>query len=477
MKRKTAVLLVIAIMIACTLCGCGSFSFNSAENLIRPPKLSGDDGKLQAAFENALTDKGEYILKYPSSGDYRSAYVRYDVDGDGRDEAFVFYSLKAEAMNIYMYMLDFSETGDWIPVGEVMGDGNDIFLVEFCDLNDDGVAEVLVGWSSLDIKVNKKLSVYASAAEDTIDYKAVAIETYTEMYTVDLDGDGEKEIFTVLINSTSDTYTTEARLLKMTGESNSGFKMSPVGQVSLYSEMTAVMGIVSGTSEGKRYIYIDEAAGNTYLTELVYWDSVNDALVMPLKVDMISVSSLPTSRSLPMKCADIDGDGEIEIPSTVLHTDSSIIMRSETSDDAAALNSGPEVNPANVYVTNWNKFAEGKFTTVCSYINNQNDEFKIKYDKDKMKNRSVIMYPEDHLTQVFLITRKADPEAADETTLLFSINAVEKSESVSIGSYLLTGENYKYTLEITEAGEKLGITKSYVMSIFDLSGNQEIYGK
>lgn len=470
MIKKTVIATVLLLLMVVLFSSCGSFSFNSAENLIRPPKLSGDDGALQAAFESALKDKGEYILKYPSDGDYRSAFVKFDCDGDGSDEAFVFYSLKAEAMNIYMYILDYKD-GEWTPVGEIQGDGNDVHSIEFSDLNNDGQSEILVGWSSLDLKTNKKLSVYASTAteNDSVDYRAAAIETFTDKYTVDLDGDGETEIFLVLINSTSDSYTTEARLLKMTTENNDSYKMTSVGQVSLYSEMTAVTGLISGISGGRRYIYIDEAAGDTYLTELVYWDSKNNTLVLPLRVDMISVSSSPTSRSVPLNCMDIDNDGEIEIPSTVLLHESSVVMKTAVNGRNAAVTSESVVaEQENVYVINWNKFNNDIFTVVCSYIHNQYDGFKIKYDDEKMADWQVMLYPDSHLSQFFIIDRNDDPETENATELLFSITAVEPTETVSIGAYLLTGDNYKYTYEITDKGRELGITKNYIISILDL---------
>ena len=90
MKFRSALIAVLLAVIIAVFSGCGSFSFNSAENLIRPPKLSGSDGELQDAFEKAVSEKGEYILRYPSGGEHRSAFVRYDCDKDGNDEAFVF---------------------------------------------------------------------------------------------------------------------------------------------------------------------------------------------------------------------------------------------------------------------------------------------------------------------------------------------------------------------------------------------------
>ncbi len=462
MRKKLLAVISLLLTVTVLFSGCGAFSFNSAENLVRPPKLSGDDGALQAAFEYAVSDKGEYILKYPSAGEYRSAYVRYDCDADGTDEAFVFYSLKTEAMSVYMVMLDYAN-GEWNAVGEVPGEGSDIYSIEFCDLNNDGIAEVLVGWSSLDAKSNKKLAVYCSYKNSqNLNYRVLAIESYTSMYTVDLDNDGEKEILLALISSTSDIYTTEARLLKMTDHAPSDFQMNPVGQVSLYSETTAITAITSCEQNRKNYVYIDEAAGDTYLTEILYWDPEQNTLVAPLQVDMLSIASCPTSRSLALGCTDINEDGIPEIPSTALIPDSRVVRKTPSESDVP-------VQEENVYVVHWKQYENGQFRTVSSFINNCYDAFKLKYDETTMADWSVMIYPDSHLTQFFELRKSQTPEQTDESVLLFSIQAVEPHETVSIGAYLMTGDEYKYTYEITQEGENAGITKSFIASAFSFS--------
>lgn len=453
----TALLLAVVLLFS----GCGDFVFSSAENLIRPPKLYGSDGELQDAFEKAVSERGEYILRYPSDGEYRSAFVRYDCDGDKNDEAFVFYSLKTEEMGIYMYMLDYKD-GEWMPVDTVPGDGSDIHSIEFCDLNNDGFAEILVGWNASESKSNKKLSVYCSYEnEDGLNYKILAIETYTNMLTVDLDGDGNKEILSALINSTSDNYTTVARLLKMSGNDGADVQIEAVGQVGLYSEITAFSEIKASVSDGKTYIYVDEIAGETYLTQILYWDEVNNALVSPVQVDMLTVASCPTSRSLPLNSADIDNDGELEIPSTSLIKNSSVVIKSTEVTE----NKGQSES---IYVTSWNKYNDGGFVCVRSYIENPYDGFRIDYDEAEMKDWSVVFYPDSGITQFFLNMKTDEPEQSEDMKLLFSLYKFELDRPVGIESYFLTGEEFKYAYEITEYGDEIGITKTKIASVFTL---------
>lgn len=461
---RKRIISVVSLMLAAVIffSGCEALTINSAENLVRPPKLSGDDGELQAAFEKAVSEKGEYILKYPSSGEYRSAFVRHDCDGDGEDEAFVFYSLKAEEMSVFMYMLDY-DGNEWIPVGDNPGEGNDVYSIEFCDLNGDGIDEVFVGWRSIDSKANRKLTVLCpDRTSQTLTYKILAIETFTAMYTVDLDFDGEKEILLALINSTSDAYTTEARLLKMSESGISDYMISAVGRVELYSGITAIISMKAGLSGGRRYIYIDEAAGDSYLTEMLYWDNAKNTLASAVKIDSVSFADCPTSRSLPLVCTDVDKDGELEIPVTTLLQDSSIISKKMQEKELLPLNS-------NVYLTSWKKFAEGEFTIAQSYIKNEDDGFIVEYDEDLMSEWSIRFYPDDGISQFFLLENTEDEETAAEPILLFTINKVAKNEFYDRDDVLASGDEYIYICEITEEGEDIGLAKSSVLSFFSLS--------
>lgn len=458
MLKRILVVTAIILAAAVFLSGCDALTFNSAENLVRPPKLAGSDGELQAAFEKAVGEKGEYILKYPSSGEYRSAYVRHDCDSDGEDEAFVFYSLKAEEMSVFVYMLDYQD-GEWIAVGENPGEGNDVYSIEFCDLNSDGIDEVFIGWRSLDSKANRKLTVLSSdRTSKNLAYKIIAIETFTAMYTVDIDSDSQQEILLALINSTSDAYTTQARLLKMKESGLTDYTVEHIGEIELYSGITAINSMKTGLSGGRRYVYIDETAGDSYLTEMLYWDKTNSILASAFVIDAVSFADCPTSRSLPLVCSDVNRDGELEIPVTTLLEGSVVISKSIQDNDPYSIES-------NIYCTSWKKFAEGTFRTVSSYIYNEYDGFRLSCDEEFLSDYIVKFFPDDSITQIFL--RGSAEE--DESTLLFTVKKLPHSEVADTDYQLAVSDEYTYICEITENGENEGITTGVIRNIFSLS--------
>jgi len=92
------------------LCGC---SLNmSIDTLLTPPKLS----EQQQQIYNALKSyTGANIsLKYPKSGNYLSAFIIDDIDGDSDNEAIVFYeknTMSAEKNSLRINVLDHDETG------------------------------------------------------------------------------------------------------------------------------------------------------------------------------------------------------------------------------------------------------------------------------------------------------------------------------------------------------------------------------
>ena len=63
------------------LSGCSPIQMD-VEELMSPPKLTAEQAEIDSALKQAL---GENVkLKYPKSGDFRSAFVFHDIDGDGR---------------------------------------------------------------------------------------------------------------------------------------------------------------------------------------------------------------------------------------------------------------------------------------------------------------------------------------------------------------------------------------------------------
>lgn len=153
--RKTAGLTALVCFIS-ALCGCsGSFS---AGDLLASPRLTDEQNEIY----NALTaSAGRVDLRYPHTGEYRSAFVIHNIDDEPTDEAIVFYEQnKTDTAkepgaqdgnavgNLRVSFLDKDENGDWNATYELPAAGIEVESVAFSKLGSDK-EKLLISYSVL----------------------------------------------------------------------------------------------------------------------------------------------------------------------------------------------------------------------------------------------------------------------------------------------------------------------------------------
>ena len=143
MKLKNAAVVILSLFLCVSLCSCKMFTADTAE-LLSPPALTGDIAPIASAI--SASAGGEYTLKYPSVGNYRSAVVQNDIDGDGIMEAFAFYSMTEEESTVMYVNVICSKNGKWKSVAKQKIVAGGVDRVDFCDLDGDGISEILIGW-------------------------------------------------------------------------------------------------------------------------------------------------------------------------------------------------------------------------------------------------------------------------------------------------------------------------------------------
>ena len=138
-KRIIAILTVVIMCLSLTSC---SLKISSVDNLMRPPKLSGESSLLQEAFERTVSNKDGIIMKTPVSGENRSSYLFVDFENDGTEEAIVFFSDPLKDTNAFASVFKFVD-GEWKYVSQVVGKGEEIHEVNFADINGDGLTNII----------------------------------------------------------------------------------------------------------------------------------------------------------------------------------------------------------------------------------------------------------------------------------------------------------------------------------------------
>lgn len=309
-KRIVGIIVSIPLAISCTGC---SFSGLSDNDLLQPPKATGEKAEIQSLLES--TTNGEYSLKYPQSGDYRSAIVMQDLNGDGEDEAVAFYRNKKDSSAINVMFMD-KVGGKWASVGTFSNANSDVDRIYFGDIDSDGISEAIVGWSSY-LTGGSQVTMY-KYKEGSVSEVIVNDDTnYADMAFMDITNDGVSDLV-ILTTATEDDTGKSTSLARLYSSCANG-KFSRVSEIKTNPNVVSYSQIMQGTvSDGVNGLFVD---GNTssldeLITEVIYYSSQKKSLVSPLDVTQNdgTVTNV-TQRVTSSVCRDIDEDGIIEVPS------------------------------------------------------------------------------------------------------------------------------------------------------------------
>lgn len=343
MKIKRIVVAVLSAALLFCLCGCSTGGDDWGDNLLKPPRPNGEMYDIQLALDRAVTEK--YTLKYPTLGDYRSAILQKDIDGDGIDETIAFYSTTNDN-TVTMHINFITKTdGKWQSVGDFKYVASGVETVDFKDMNGDGKLEILVGWAVYGA-VDKAVGVYGFDGKRLLQH---ITEEYTHYLCEDVDGDGKLELFVSHLDSKNQQA--HARLIKITDNGISEF-----GNCMLDNTVTSYYKPVVGKlPNGNTAIYFDAAKGSGTQTEIleIKDDVMVDARILP------DGTSIQTYRASNATIRDMGKDGIYEIPIPVL------------------LTKNPEKESENVYRTEWYVLNEKQLTLSFSALMNYVDGYYI----------------------------------------------------------------------------------------------------
>ena len=320
MKRRLIASVIMLCLLAAAFTGCSGAKMKSPMGLMRPPLSAGVYSELKSAFLAAATGKGkaasssDISLISPLSGDYRSAFVLHDIDNDGVDEALVFYKLENEPSKEHMNVLD-NVNGKWVSVGDFSGTGIGVNFVRFVQMTETGYPAILVSQSLYENDSSKILSVYVcTGTEEKLTIKNVCTEVYSIMENIDVDSDGQLDIFLIqqdLTNNNSPRSTAKVFKMNASGTLDEFGTARLDGGISKYCSIQTDK--VSASSPLR--IYVDAIKGDAQaITEVLYWSTSSKSLVTPM-FSLDTQSNMFTARSELLASQDYDGDGIIEIPS------------------------------------------------------------------------------------------------------------------------------------------------------------------
>lgn len=307
-KTKKLLLALAAGAMALAFSGCTTFE-SDTEALMQPPSLTEEQAKLNAALTEVIGEN--YRLRYPSNGGSNSAFMFFDLDGDGGDEALAFYSVDDESTRINILK---QKEDKWVSIYEAAGAYGDAASVRF--------AETGPGDRTLIVKWEQEVSVYRFA-DSRLETVYSAFCDGIEM--ADLSGDGYEDI--ILINS---SYS-ERPLAKVLYRGEEGLVITEnVGITAEYDKIVSTA--VGKTGDGKMGFFIDSRvynSNNIYLTEIITLENgaasrstiANYIAYEPEEEEggtVTLVSKLGPRgnylRNTAAYCEDVNGDGIVEFP-------------------------------------------------------------------------------------------------------------------------------------------------------------------
>ncbi len=304
MRKNKVVTALAAAFCSVFMAGC-SFG-GSVDSLLSPPKLSEEQN---AVYDALIRSAGKDIrLKYPRSGEYRSAFVFANIDSEPDREAIVFYEKTGETEgggNVRINIID-RRGGKWTSVYDHAGAGTGIDRIFFSELGGSGRQSVIIGYTLL----SGERSVQVYDYEDGL-LTSKYSDTYSTMFTADLERDGKNEL--ILIRPGNQMKKASASLVSIDPESGEALETSGVA---LDESATEFVSVAAGyVGKETPAVFIDGLSGGQLTTEIIY--SVDGQLRNPLYLGESGLIE-KTRRPAGYTCTDIDLDGVIEIPTLSL---------------------------------------------------------------------------------------------------------------------------------------------------------------
>ncbi len=441
--RKYAVSVIVVSLIALLGFLFITTYFQPVDSLIRPPKVEGENLSIQLAFENSID--GDYVLKQPLSGEYRSAYIFADLTGDNDDEVIVFYSRSQELGIVHMNVLDKID-GEWTSIADFQSVYNDIQEINFADLNGDETKEVIVGWTVFGDSYAKSMTVYQISGDNNIVLSPIFTDYYSMFGVYDIDSDGNDDILS--IKHTTAGNTTEYTAALMTYEAD---KILVSDTFTLDNSLSSVAAINfdSIDSENLNRVFIDGyKIDGGMITDCLLWKG-SEGIFERYNLSGTSITSI-SSRTTSVLCSDINNDGIIEVPS----------------EEYLPNISDNEVNNLGQCLINWVSVNENSAEVIDRHIILSQYGYRFRFSEKWLGNVTVSNDPQKGILTFWSV--KNIDGLIIKNKKLFSVMTITEIDLETIGeisftySQLMQLKGKLYYSKIYDAGVDYGITKKEI---------------
>lgn len=358
--KKRILSFALCIIMMFLMSGCTGL-FSNPVSLMSPPKSSGDLVEIEEALSKISSD---YELSYPSSGKYRNAIIIRDFNGDGNNEALVFYQkTDKNTITVHMNVLSYIKK-EWTSNYDTKLSGTGIDRVEFHDICGNGNVEIFIGCKLYNVQ-EQELNIYKYENNSV---SLLAQERYTDYCVGDIMNSEKPQVMLLKISSETDNVSNEskdspikktvsAKLVSFSYESD-GVPVA-LGNINFDSAVVSFSNIaVSSIGENRNAVFVDAfVEASAMITEVFYYDETLKLCFYNKRTKTTEI----TYRESLIGSRDINKDGKVEIPKTY------VCQGYDALEDATE----------KVYFTEWYDMNENKLGSrvTCGFINTADNYF------------------------------------------------------------------------------------------------------
>ena len=430
--NKKILLPLIAAVLCFVMAGCSSVGL-SVDTLMHPPKAVGDKADIQALIDKTAGEG--YTLKYPQSGNFRSAITMHDIDSDGVDEAVAFYLPQGDIATVNMMVMDDIDNS-WQVVGNFKSQSSAVDSLNFCDIDGDGFSEVIPTYKTYSPTINQlSLFIYDGKAVREIPSEY----TCTNLITGDFYEGGKDELMLLSLFSTEKEAS--ASLLTL-NDDKSG--ISVLGTSPLDPDVASFAQLLTGeVFESQQGLVIDGCTTQgEYNTQIIYYNKYFKSLERINFTENVSYNQ--ARRTYAVMSEDINGDSVIEIPSVFKlkieddRTDvapcAQIYWCQQTEDGTVHLIAHEAVSFSYKFSFDIPQSWDGKFTAHTNH--NENEVTFYSWDKDKTGDELLKIKITDKNSQE--IPEGYTPLSENESRV-YSYRIPENSNKMKLGADEIVG--------------------------------------
>lgn len=447
---KKWVFMTLWVMMLGTLTGC---LFQSPDNLYSLPEPPAEYENLYAQINLVLGTGAEYAA--PSQGSNNQAIQLIDLDGDGVQEAVVFFNTWDEEEQLQIYVFQQIEDESYEVRSVIRGDGNAIYSIDYEQIDDNPTdLELVVSWQISSLVYN--LGVYRYDSSEGV-YEELVFTPYNKYITCDLDQDNRKEVFILNLNSVQG----ENRVDMYDFDCDGGtMLLRETAQLSReLSSITAVEShYVQGVSTPVPALFItsnlSSAAG--IITDIFVWNQSRlENVTLSEESGMSDVTRRATASYPAMQ--DIDGDGVLEIP------------------QLWPFYTYPKEGSETYYSTYWQQFSwDGSVDVVFNSYYNEGEGWYLILPEEwggyLTMTRSSSISGERSTTFYYWdgTEENGDPQAFLTVYKLTGPNRETRSRMGNRFILVRDGDSTIYAAELKETEWDAGLTEEDVMELFSL---------